>query len=360
MSHTRVIGLDIMRVAAALTVVIAHSGILVYGLWPEQEALWLIASWGMDLFFVLSGFLIGGILLRDARDGFDWIGVFWKRRWLRTLPNYYLFLFINALLWRATQDNWPDFRAHLLFVQNLAWPHPAFFPEAWSLAAVQVFYLVFALAFAILGLRQKRPWRSALVLLAALVLAHLLRWQQIAAFDMPWHEGVKKIVLARGDAMLYGVLAALWMSVLPPGKLLSRALLLVAPLPLLLAAWLYLQADANLSLSARLWCFTLSGVSFALMLPACSQYQGTAMPTALRTSIQRLAMWSFALYLAHLPAIRVLTELLALPRSTWAQALSLVAVYLVLSVATAAIVYRYFEEPILAWRDRRIPANPNP
>ena len=57
---------------------------------------------GVDLFFVLSGYLIVGILLKYAamRDvpfrkrALD----FWQRRWLRTLPNYYLFLFINIVL----------------------------------------------------------------------------------------------------------------------------------------------------------------------------------------------------------------------------------------------------------------------
>ena len=50
-------------------------------------------------------------------------------------------------------------------------------------------------------------------------------------------------------------------------------------------------------------------------------------------------------------------DLLGLARATWPQALALFAAYLVLSITFAALVYRYFESPILSWRDRRFPAD---
>ena len=356
MSNSRIVGLDLLRATAALMVVLAHGGLFFYGLWPQQQALWLFASWGVDLFFVLSGFLIGGMLLRSAGGGGNWIAPFWMRRWLRTLPNYYLFLMVNLLLWRMAAGTWPDFSMHLLFAQNLAWPHPPFFPEAWSLAVEEVFYLLAPLAFAVFGVRRGRPVRSSIVLIAALVLAHVLRWQQIAVFEMPWDEGVKKIAVARVDAILYGVLAALWLSQWAPSRALARALALLTPLALAIAGWLYLEGNANTSTAARLWCFSLSGVGFALLLPICARWEGVRLATGLRIGIQRLALWSFALYLTHLPVMRGF-DLLGLARATWPQALALFAAYLVLSITFAALVYRYFESPILSWRDRRFPAD---
>ena len=60
------------------------------------------ATIGVEIFFVISGFLIGKIIYRIIqKDDFSFNDVreFWKRRWFRTLPNYYLVLLINILLW---------------------------------------------------------------------------------------------------------------------------------------------------------------------------------------------------------------------------------------------------------------------
>ena len=355
MTHPRVLGLDLLRASAAMMVVLAHGGLFFYGLWPQQQVLWLIASWGVDLFFVLSGFLIGGMLLRSTRAGASWIGRFWMRRWLRTLPNYYLFLMVNLLLWYLATQDLPEFRLHLVFAQNLAWPHPEFFPEAWSLAIEEVFYLLAPVLFALLAVRRAHPVRSLAVLLGLLLLAHLLRWDQVHSFHMPWHEGIKKIAIARVDAIVYGVLVALWLSLRPPQPRTASALALLALLPLALALGLYLAGDANLSADARLWCFTLSGVGFALMLPAAAQWTGEGLAAAVKVVIQRLAMWSFALYLTHLPVMRVF-DLIGMPRESWFQAVSMLLSYLALSIAIAALVFHYFEAPILRWRDAKFPA----
>ena len=67
---------------------------------------------GVDLFFVLSGFLIGGILLKSLCDGrLNTMGdvfVFWKRRWFRTLPNYYLFLFLALITAKYGEGGIPE------------------------------------------------------------------------------------------------------------------------------------------------------------------------------------------------------------------------------------------------------------
>src|ERR1700722_19361709 len=87
----RIIGLDIARSIAILAVLLAHFTQKFHHI----KAVYLVANFagvlGVQLFFVLSGFLIGGILLRQLqRDGFTYRDVvhFWKRRWYRTLPNY--------------------------------------------------------------------------------------------------------------------------------------------------------------------------------------------------------------------------------------------------------------------------------
>src|SRR5262249_13567018 len=97
-SEERVFGLDLMRAIAIALVLVCHSWALsdVPSYWGEGIAS-VLGVLGVELFFVLSGFLIGNILLRQFEHGVD-VGEmfsFWRRRWFRTLPAYYLYLLIN-------------------------------------------------------------------------------------------------------------------------------------------------------------------------------------------------------------------------------------------------------------------------
>jgi peptidoglycan/LPS O-acetylase OafA/YrhL len=134
----RVFGLDILRATAIVLVLAAHTWpTKAYQQWPHA-----FAVLGVELFFVLSGFLIGGILIRLAEEGrlrtLRDVWGFWRRRWFRTLPNYYLFLGLH-LVWRTWVLGFPDQVAtnweYLFFVQNLRIRRPSFFPRrgAWRL-----------------------------------------------------------------------------------------------------------------------------------------------------------------------------------------------------------------------------------
>jgi len=136
--------LDGVRALAIGCVLVGHSTLLMpHG--PRLQRLLLLGYVGVEIFFVLSGFLIGTILWRmTAHFDAQALRHFWLRRWLRTLPNYFLFLALAALLaalgWRDTLPAQGQLWQYALFVQNLAWRHPDFFPEAWSLAVEEVFY----------------------------------------------------------------------------------------------------------------------------------------------------------------------------------------------------------------------------
>lgn len=101
-SRQRVFGLDLMRVIAILAVLGSH---ILY-IFPEQYGgviplLQLGGVMGVEIFFVLSGYLIGSILLRlfvKENFGMSDVKYFLIRRWFRTLPSYYLALVLNILL----------------------------------------------------------------------------------------------------------------------------------------------------------------------------------------------------------------------------------------------------------------------
>ena len=145
----RVFGLDLLRAFAILCVVYSHGSFLLGDAPVIPRDLYMIPVFdGVGMFFVLSGFLIGRILLRTvAHEDSDgrMLVRFWVWRWFRTLPNYYLVLIVLvAVTWSLSAPlvPLPDHLArYFTFMQNLAWPHPEFFGEAWSLAVEEWFYL---------------------------------------------------------------------------------------------------------------------------------------------------------------------------------------------------------------------------
>ena len=102
----RIFGLDIVRAAAIFFVLHIHAGNFV----PKQVAPFYNKFFydGVGVFFVLSGFLIGGILIKQVEKykfNFKSLLYFWVKRWSRTLPNYFLFLVILLMIEYFTVKN---------------------------------------------------------------------------------------------------------------------------------------------------------------------------------------------------------------------------------------------------------------
>ncbi len=134
---------------------------------------------GVDIFFIISGFLITSLLLKEERArGAISIPAFYVRRVCRILPAFYVFLFVMFVLWSAGRIHLPatTFALSATFLFDL-WPDWAswWVGHSWSLAVEEQFYLVWPLAFAVLGTRYRTM--ALATLLAGLVLfseAHYL------------------------------------------------------------------------------------------------------------------------------------------------------------------------------------------
>jgi peptidoglycan/LPS O-acetylase OafA/YrhL len=141
----RIFGLDILRAVSILSVVVVH-------MWTQtsiQVNQVLIDSLyinGVNIFFVLSGYLIGNILLRNITEqgpSFYSLKAFWRDRWLRTLPAYYSVLIVVVIISLIyTNKTWHHCVLSFLFSQNLTGSNFTIFNESWSLAVEEWFYLV--------------------------------------------------------------------------------------------------------------------------------------------------------------------------------------------------------------------------
>ncbi|MBK9045677.1 MAG: acyltransferase [Bacteroidetes bacterium] len=156
----RVFGLDVMRALAIIFVVTGHSMMLEKA---ETGFPWIRLIDGVELFFVLSGFLIGGMLIKIFENTTDYnfqtIKNFWIRRWFRTLPAYYLVLLLNVIFVYTgiikedfSQFNWK----FLFFLQNFSQPFVGFFWESWSLSIEEWFYIFFPVILGIVFLIMKQ------------------------------------------------------------------------------------------------------------------------------------------------------------------------------------------------------------
>lgn len=166
--------LDLLRSYAVFSVVTAHT-VLAFGAPPLLAPLQLGGT-GVDLFFVLSGWLLGRQLLLELRDtGTLSLPRFWSRRWLRTLPAYYAVLLATFLQDRLFSETHEVGWGYLVFLQNYDPGLQAFF-VSWSLCVEEHFYL--AVGPALMLLWRAGRWRVPIVLglLAAPLAFRLAGW----------------------------------------------------------------------------------------------------------------------------------------------------------------------------------------
>src|SRR5881296_2398181 len=157
-------GLDLLRALAIIVVVIYHAALFGFKLPGRVDRFGWI---GVDLFFVLSGYLIGGQLLAPLARGRPMdLRRFFARRALRIMPAYFVILAIYFLLpsWREYPEITQPLWKFLLSVQNIALHGGTALSHAWSLAVEDQFYL--ALPFILLLL--SRSSRAAAITACAI------------------------------------------------------------------------------------------------------------------------------------------------------------------------------------------------
>lgn len=352
-------GLDVMRAVAIGLVMLSHSIYLPALLALPDPLRFQVAYqggyFGVELFFVLSGFLIGKILLRtydhDAKPGLRGITRFWVRRWWRTLPNYYLFLILNITLFSSWFGAHPWHAGYFLFLQNLAWPPGALMPESWSLAVEEWFYftapLVMSVACALMTSRRRALLAT---LLTCIVVSNLARFGVAFWGEAPWDAGIRKVVVLRLDAIAWGGVMA-WLTLWREEWVARHWLGMAGTGALMSALAIGLLAMGVAHGYSPLWhgvvLFNLTSVGFTLLLPAVLRLP--RLTPWLTRAVTALSIVSYAAYLVHyalvLPLLRQLNAAGYLPLGAG------VVLYLPLTLLIAGLVYAIYERPMTSLRN---------
>jgi peptidoglycan/LPS O-acetylase OafA/YrhL len=349
--------LDLCRALAIVLVLLSHGRVFLRDAFPWTEVLRFGGFMGVELFFVLSGYLIGGILIRSSeQSGSQWLRTFYARRWMRTLPNYYLFLLLNLLLvYLSVRTGDPaDAWRYAFFVQNLFSPPPIFFQEAWSLAVEEVFYLLFPPLFMWVA-RLKRCSNERAIMYAAVgvIVACLLARMVVATSVISWEEEVRKVVFLRFDTLMYGVLLA-WLHasharmIRPP--VIGLAVLLFVMCNVYFAG--STDSELNASIFAKTLFMSLASIGCAGLVIAGLRW---SLPGWLAAGGGFVARVSYAAYLTNIPVAMLIVKLTPCCNIGLSGAMALWLMFMTVSLGTAYLLYRSFEQPINQLRNRWFP-----
>lgn len=363
---TRIYGLDILRAFAILFVVYGH-GISIIQSFIPIRFLQVFYFDGVSIFFVLSGFLIGRILLRiidKYGTSFPSLLNFWIRRWFRTLPNYFLILILLLLANSIIQDvEVSEVWKYFLFVQNFSEPHPLFFPEAWSLSIEEWFYIFIpASLFLFINILKRKQIIALTIIIGTIVAIISVRYYRFMVLDIEtshiWDTEFRKQVITRLDSIMFGVLGAYFSHYYYEKWIKHRKHLLIFGIIVLL---LY-KVMPNLYLSGiyplyhYVFSFALVAIGTLLLLPFLSTYENGSgfMYRALTT----ISLISYSMYLINLSIVKFI----ALPIIRYLSPIKLdsnilgnifqYVLFWSITIIGSIFIYKYFEKPITELREK--------
>lgn len=337
--------LDVLRGLAVLDVMLYHAADI--GPRLHLGTIFHLGYTGVDLFFVLSGFLITGILVR-TRENEKYFTNFYARRVLRIWPLYYALLLFTFALLPAIQ---PQLTA-AIFAQTHPWQSFPFFLQnlmvngnaydtvrvTWSLAIEEQFYLVWPIVVWLAPRRALKP-----LAISGLLLSLALRWSVQYGLIPPLI--IYTNTLTRLDGLALGAFLALWIPEADRRTVKWAGVALMAA-----AAPLTIALGAS---NAGHWSFySLVALSFAGLVCVAINIPRAANLGFLKYT----GKISYCLYLVHVPICSFTTtprvrELFQVRSPVWSE-IMLFIVTIALCYAVAAASWRFFESKILRLKSR--------
>jgi peptidoglycan/LPS O-acetylase OafA/YrhL len=377
-AQRRIIELDGLRGMAILFVLVSHY-ITTQGMWTDAtpgpplgtllshfQRLFYMGWAGVDLFFVLSGFLIGGILL-DARTSPRYFGTFYARRIYRIFPLYYLWLAVFFLIiltplrgllrnlpesLSRNPEKWSTAPIYFLYLQNwVKMTHGnlgiAWLGHLWSLAIEEQFYLLMPLAVRFL------PQRRLVQLLCLAVVGAPITRLVISHF-VPQHPAAPYVLTpCRMDALAMGVLLAVgWRNQEWKDRFLRHKVLafMVCSLLLMAVAYLAFWNPAQYSKAMISWGFSSIDALCALLLAFAIMFPNGLWASVCRWPFLReLGRVSFCLYVIHVAVNLLCHEFLLRqsPRFMEWRSMGTAIFAAALTYGLARLSWIFFENPLL-------------
>ena len=347
--NKRIFGLDVIRVAAMLMVVLSHAvwifGSLFYVTISNFSAYTGVI--GVEIFFALSGFLIGTMLIRIVSQETNfrsWI-LFMVRRWMRTLPAYYFSLILLLVLWPPNEKPIAHLFEYVIFIQNFMvnFPSDNWFNVSWSLAVEEWFYLLFSATMLFVAVVSKVQVIRDLPIGLFLIFSFALR--VVHRSDPEWFHSVHQVVLYRLDAIAYGVLLAR----IPLQRLPDKSWVVTLPLGLLAVFYGWILVSTNLMSVSETWrhigFYQIESIGCILCVASALSWQDAK--GIFSSFIRVLSNQSYSIYLTHMTVIQFLTL------GVWN---GYISKYVAITLSPLSIfivswlIYRFIEKPFLGWR----------
>jgi peptidoglycan/LPS O-acetylase OafA/YrhL len=357
-AHARYIGLDTLRALAIAVVMLYH--LTIFGELPSRIFPIAYYGWmGVDLFFVLSGFLIGQQALKPYLMGQHLsIAGFYKRRAFRILPAYLVVLSLYFLVpgWRESPYLAPLWK-FMTFTMNFGFSYDRrAFSHAWSLCVEEHFYLVLPLLVTLLVRRPSA--RKTVASLAFVVLCGIaLRTYLITHYPDDVWTLIYLPSVTRLDGLLAGVGLAIirtfrpswWNSLLHRG----HTLLIAGTVCVGCFVWMFRGHDLGNSAGSAKWGVILGFPLLSLglgLITASSVSKNGLLARVKVPGAEFLATLAFSLYLTH-KAVAHLIEI-HFPKIASAQGPESWLLYAIGCLSTAWLLHAAIERPFLRLRDR--------
>jgi len=346
-------GLDHLRAAAIVFVLLYHYRMFEHPVWIESIG-WI--GWtGVDMFFVLSGFLISNQLFREIREHRTIrLKSFFSKRFFRIIPPYIftLLLYFCFPVFRE-REALPPLWKFLTFTQNYSLDVINYrtFSHAWSLCIEEQFYLALPM-FLLILLRLKAIKYLKIVIIFLLVLTVLLRvfsWNQYIishletpAFWKEWYMQIYYPTYTRLDGLAIGVLIGYLFQFSARFKTVvernGNLLLLTGILAVAFSLWF---CKDQYSAQASTFGFTLVAISYGILVAgAVSSSSFLSRKPNFLTS--QLAVLSYSIYLSHKGIIHIVQ--LVMDQNKISAGDNLVLIICFLACLAVALLYRYFIE----------------
>ncbi len=362
----RVFGLDLMRAMAIAMVLCSHI-LWIYN--PNdgiiRQLFALFGFLGVEFFFVLSGFLIGRILYKIyLQDDFSIKSTFGflKRRWFRTLPNYFLILIINIVITTSLGYATPDLGLYFVFLQNGFSKMSTFFPESWSLSVEEWAYIILPVVLFLFSTlfkpKNKKKFFLGITLFLIALSVFFKIWHH---FETPttnldeWSTSVKAVVIYRLDAIFIGVLCS-WISI-NYSNYWKKCKYLSAIIGVLIMMFMYFGMGYLQILPESfpfIWnvvYLPLASISIAFFMPFFSQFEVSN--GIITRPIVIISKISYSIYLLHYSVILQLLMLFIDRKSTSSMQLHFITLfYLTTTLLLSYLFYRFYEKPITDLRDK--------